>query len=337
MNLREGQRRPASIIWDKSASRRARGGWVRLSACSLVMILFSVAEAKTVKVEMTAVETQVNVEGEGAPYSAWAFNNQFPGPVIRVQEGDTVDFTLTNSETNSRRHSMDFHAAEASFETHYRELEPGASLQYQWKATHPGIFVYHCGASPMIQHVARGMIGAIIVDPKNRKAMPKADCEYVLIQSELFEDPDDLQAMFDRKYKSVVFNGGIFRYDPVHGQGAPLEAKPGERVRFFFINAGPNNFSAVHPIAEIWEDVWESGNPANRLRGVQTHTIGPAGAAILDIVLEKGEGVYPIVTHSLTDALRGAIAILKVSKDANKLPLLPFVEPGKPADSQPGK
>jgi nitrite reductase (NO-forming) len=304
------------------------------------MIAAGFVEAKTVKVEMTAVETQVIVDGEGTTYSAWTFNNQFPGPVIRVQEGDTVDFTLTNPASNSRPHSMDFHAAEASFSTHYRELNPGEPpLQYTWKAKHPGIFVYHCGATPMIQHVARGMVGAIIVDPKNAKSMPKADREYVLIQSELFKDPDDVQAMFDRKYESVVFNGGVFRYDPVHSKagGSFLEAKPGERVRFFFINAGPNNFSAVHPIAEIWEDVWESGNPANRFRGVQTHTVGPAGAAILDIVLEKGEGVYPIVTHSLTDALRGAIAILKVSKDAKKLPLLPFVEPGKPADSAPGK
>ena len=288
------------------------------------------ADAKTVKVEMEAVETEVIVDGEGTRYAAWTFNNQFPGPVIRVQEGDRVDFRLTNRSSNSRPHSMDFHAAQASFLTHYRELNPGETLEYTWKAQHPGIFVYHCGASPMIQHVARGMIGAIIVDPKNPKAMPKANREYVLVQSELFKDPDDVQGMFDRHYDAVVFNGGVFRYDPVHDKagGNFLEAKPGERVRFYIINGGPNNFAALHPIAEIWEDVWESGNPANRLRGVQTYMMPPAGGAILDIVLEKGEGVYPIVTHSLTDALRGAIAILKVSKDAQELPLLPFVESG---------
>jgi nitrite reductase (NO-forming) len=319
----------------RSAALVVLVGLVCLEICAFAPL----ALAKTHEVQMTAVETQVVIDGEGTTYSAWTFNNQFPGPVIRVKEGDTVDFTLTNASANSRPHSMDFHAAEASFFTHYREINPGESLQYKWKAQHPGIFVYHCGATPMIQHVARGMVGAIIVDPKNPKAMPKADREYVLVQSELFKDPDDLQAMFDRNYESVVFNGGVFRYDPVHSKagGNFLEAKPGERVRFYFINAGPNNFSAVHPIAEIWEDVWESGNPANRLRGVQTHTVGPAGAAILDIVLEKGEGVYPIVTHSLTDALRGAIAILKVSNDAQKLPLLPFVEPGNPTESQPAK
>lgn len=286
------------------------------------------AWAKTVNVEMTAIETEVVVDGEGTKVLAWTFNGQFPGPAVRVREGDTVRFKFSNPSTNSRPHSMDFHAAETDFLKNYHEISPGESLEYTWHAKHPGVFVYHCGASPMIQHVARGMVGAIIVDPKNPKAMPKADREYVLVQTELYtKDPDDVQAMFDRKYDHVVFNGGVFRYDPVHASkgGKFLQAKPGERVRFYFVNGGPNNFSALHPIAEIWDDVWESGNPANRLRGVQTYVVGPAGAAVLDMVVER-EGVYPIVTHSLTDALRGAIAILEVRKDAQTLPLMPYME-----------
>ncbi len=308
----------------------ARQG-LTLAATAAMLAIAVISNAKTVKVDMTAVEAEVVIDGEGTTYNAWTFNNQYPGPVIRVQQGDRVDFSFTNTDTSSRPHSMDFHAAQTDFLTHYRELQPSESLQYTWEAKEPGIFVYHCGASPMIQHVARGMVGAIIVDPKDRKAMPKADREYVLVQSELFKDPDDVQAMFDRKYEHVVFNGGVFRYDPVHGKsgGDFLEAKPGERVRIYFVNAGPNNFSAVHPIAELWEDVWESGNPANHLRGVQTVMVPPAGAATMDILLDKGEGVIPIVTHSLTDALRGAIAILKVHKEAKTLPLMPFMVTGK--------
>jgi nitrite reductase (NO-forming) len=162
-----------------------------------MLAMAAISDAKTVKVDMTAVEAEVVIDGEGTTYQAWTFNNQYPGPVIRVQQGDRVDFSFTNTHTSSRPHSMDFHAAQTDFLTHYRELQPGESLQYTWEAKEPGIFVYHCGASPMIQHVARGMIGAIIVDPKDRKAMPKADREYVLVQSELFKDPDDVQAMFD--------------------------------------------------------------------------------------------------------------------------------------------
>ncbi len=123
-----------------------------------------------------------------------------------------------------------------------------------------------------------------------------------------------------------IWNGGVFKYDPVHSAqgGEFLEAKPGKRVRLYFVNIGPNRFSALHPIAEIWEDVWETGNPANRLQGVQTFLVPPAGGAILDLVVDE-EGVIPIVTHSLTDALRGAIALLEVTEDAEQLALRPSV------------
>ena len=56
------------------------------------------AFAKVVEVSMTAVETKLVIDGEGHTYDAWTFNGQFPGPVIRVQEGDEVVFSLTNPE-----------------------------------------------------------------------------------------------------------------------------------------------------------------------------------------------------------------------------------------------
>lgn len=307
-------------------------GFLAVGAWTSMMLLGGLVPAswaKTVKVELTAIETDVVIDGKGTTYKAWTFNGQFPGPVIRVQEGDQVKFILKNDPENSRPHSMDFHAAETNFLENYRAINPGESLEYVWEAKRPGVFAYHCGAFPMIQHIARGMVGAVIVDPKDPRALPKADREFVLVQTELYQkDPDDVQAFLDGRYDHVMFNGGIFKYDPVHAPvgGQFLEAKPGERVRFFFVNGGPNNFSALHPIAEIWDDVWESGNPANRLQGVQTFVIGPAGGAILDVVVEQ-EGVYPVVTHSLTDALRGAIAILEVKPEAQKMGLMPAVAP----------
>ena len=307
------------------------GFWAVGAWTSMLLLggLVSISWAKTVKVELTAIETDVVIDGKGTTYKAWTFNGQFPGPVVRVQEGDQVKFILKNDPANSRPHSMDFHAAETNFLENYREINPGESLEYVWEAKRPGVFAYHCGAFPMIQHIARGMVGAVIVDPKDPRALPKADREFVLVQTELYQkDPDDVQAFLDGRYDHVMFNGGIFKYDPVHAPvgGQFLEAKPGERVRFFFVNGGPNNFSALHPIAEIWDDVWESGNPANRLQGVQTFVIGPAGGAILDVVVEQ-EGVYPVVTHSLTDALRGAIAILEVKPEAKNMGLMPAVVP----------
>lgn len=280
------------------------------------------AHATTHDVQMTAVETDVVIDGAGEKYAAWTFNGQFPGPVVRVTQGDTVKFTLTNPSTNKFPHSMDFHAAEIDFLKNYRAINAGETISYTFVAKKPGIFFYHCGAPPMIQHVARGMIGAIIVDPKDAKVWPKADREYVLVQSELFKNPDDVQAMFDRKFDHVVFNGGVFKYHPFVTGGSALPAKPGERVRIYFVNAGPNEFSSFHPIGEIWDAVYESGNPANKHVGVQTYVVGPGSAATFDVVVES-PGAYPIVTHSLTGALRGAIAVLVAKPDAQSAPLMP--------------
>jgi nitrite reductase (NO-forming) len=313
----------------QTGERSRRGWWIKRSLpASALVIGFIIAgvtspvDAKTHEVKMTAVEKNVVVEGGGETYAAWTFNGQMPGPVLRVAEGDTIKFTLTNPAENKNPHAMDFHAAEIDFLKNYRAINAGETIDFTFVAKKPGVFFYHCGAPPMIQHVARGMFGAIIVDPKDAKAWPKADREYVLVQSELYKNPNDVQAMFDRKYDHIVFNGGIFKYHPFVTGGHALEAKPGERVRIYFVNAGPNEFSAVHPIGEIWDHVYESGNPANKLTGVQTYVVGPGSAATFDVIPESA-GAYPVVTHSLTGALRGAIAVLVASPDAKPAPLMP--------------
>src|SRR6478735_11203060 len=261
-------------------------------ATGLATITSTVAFAKTHEVSMTAVESDIVIEGSGEKYAAWTFDGQMPGPVVRVTEGDTIKFTLTNPATNRNPHAMDFHAAEVDFLKNYRAVNTGETISYTFTAKKPGIFFYHCGAPPMIQHVARGMFGAIIVDPKNANAWPKADREFVLVQSELWQNPDNVQAMFDRKFDFTIFNGGVFKHHPFMPGGEPLEVKVGERVRIYFVNAGPNEFSALHPIAEIWDNVYESGNPANKFTGVQTYVVGPGSAATFDVVVESA-GAYP--------------------------------------------
>jgi nitrite reductase (NO-forming) len=257
-----------------------------------LMGLPSEASAKTHDVKMTALEVEIVTEGTGKKYKAWTFNGQMPGPAVRVTEGDTVNFTLENPKTNIFQHSMDFHAAEIDFLKNYRAIKPGETISYTFVAKKP-------------------------------KVWPKADREILLVQSELWNNPDDVEAMFGRKFDNVIFNGGIWKYHPFFIGGEALEAKPNERVRIYFVNAGPNEFSSLHPIGEIWDNVYESGNPANKLTGVQTYVVGPGSAATFDLVSES-PGVYPIVTHSLTAALRGAIAALTITPVAKDAPLMPL-------------
>lgn len=275
-------------------------------------------QAKTVSLSLTAKEVDLPIDNKGTMYRSWTFGGQVPGPVLRVTEGDVVEFTLTNDKANKNSHSIDMHAARVDVLKEFEAVKPGESKKFSFKATFPGTFFYHCGSDPMIQHIARGMYGVIIVDPKDASAMPKADREYVLIQSELYKNPDDQAEMMANKWTNVMFNGGIFKYDPVHDPAATrmLQAKPGERVRIHFVNAGVNEFSSFHPIAGIWDRVYQSGNPKNVMVGMQSYVVGPGDAAAFDII-SPAEGANALVSHSMRQALTGAIAILQFTNDAD--------------------
>ena len=294
----------------------------RTSAMVAAMLLastaFNVACAKTLKVELIAVETKVAVDNDGHTVIGWTFNGQVPGPVVRATEGDTIEFTLKNDPSNKNSHSIDFHAARTDVLGAFAAIKPGESKSYTFTADNPGVFFYHCGADPMIQHIARGMIGAIIIDPKDPNAMPKADREYILVEHQTFDNPEDVKGMMDNKWQHDMFNRAPFQYDPVHDTNATqtLEAKPGERVRIYLVNAGPNEFSGFHPIAGIWDRVYPSGNPKNVLFAMQNYTVAPGDAATFDII-SPVEGANALVNHSMRAALSGSIAVLMFNNKAD--------------------
>ncbi|MFA7387528.1 MAG: multicopper oxidase domain-containing protein [Thiohalobacteraceae bacterium] len=291
---------------------------VGIAMATALSVLSPPLLAETVKVTIHAKEVDLPIDNKGTLYRTWTFEGTVPGPLVRVTEGDTVEFTLINDKSSKNSHSMDFHAARADVVQDFGSIKAGESKTFTYTADYPGVFFYHCGSDPMIQHIARGMFGAIIVDPKDPDAMPKADREYVLIQSELYPNPDAKEEMMANKWSNVMFNGGIFKYDPVHDPEATrwLQAKPGERVRIYFVNAGPNEFSSFHPIAGIWDRVYASGNPKNVTYGMQSLVVGPGDAATFDLI-SPVEGANAIVTHSLKAALTGAIAVLMFSEDAD--------------------
>ena len=295
------------------------------------MVSAQQAFAKTVKITMTAEEVDVQTNGKlvgGADtMAAWTFDGSIPGKPVRVSEGDTVDFTLVNPATNKNSHAMDFHAAQVSVLDEFAPVKPGESKHFTFEAKVPGVFMYHCGAGPMVQHIARGMYGVIIVDPKGgySKAYPKPDREYILVQSQYFPDVENVGAMLGdaNAWKGSLINGKVLHYDPVHdpkGDHDVLEAKPGERVRIYYVNANINLPVALHPIASIWDRVYINGNPKNTLYGLQTYNVAVAEAVTVDLVTpvnDKAATGIAIVDHSMNAALRGAITVLVSKKDAD--------------------
>lgn len=289
---------------------------------SFTTLLAGSAFAETVKIELTVKEKNVVIDNAGTVQAMWTYNGEIPGPLVRVKEGDVIDFTLTNDPANKQSHSIDFHAAQVDVLDEFESIKPGKTKNFSFKAEYPGVFIYHCGSDSMAEHISRGMYGVVIVDPKEgySKNFPKPDREYVLAQGDLFEPGTSAD---DRKmgtgWKGVLINGKQFHYDPVHDANAiqTLESKPGERVRIYFVNAMINEAAAFHPIAGIWERVWDNGNPKNVSWGLQTAEVAPAHGMIFDIVSPKDRATNnAIVDHRMKHALNGAITVLMNHKDA---------------------
>ena len=264
-----------------------------------------------VKVQMTLKDMTVEI-APGVKYNTWAFDGHgAPGPIINVREGQTVAMTLTNG--GSIPHSIDFHAARIAPDRAFRDAKPGESFTFRFTAKDPGVYMYHCGTKPVLAHVANGMYGAIIVQPK--EGLPKVDNEYVLVGSEWYLNGDGIKepASLDfakaraRMADWVTFNGYANQY-VYH----PLTAKPGETTRFWVVAAGPTNNVNFHVVGTIFDRVWPNSDLTSPpQQGVQTVVVPAGGGAVFDVKIDD-DGLYPVVSHAFADVDLGQVGLLKV-------------------------
>lgn len=272
-----------------------------------------------VNVEMTAQITDIEID-KGNIYKAWTFNGQAPGPVVVVNEGDTINFTLKNMDP-SIPHSMDFHAVHAAPNKKFIDVMPNESGTFTYTASNPGVFMYHCGTKPVLAHIANGMHGTIIVKPKaGYPTDSEIDQEFVIVQNEWYKY-NNLDDMTNGVPSNVVFSTKALKEGQPNTNGdtfslkeTPLLAKVGDRVRLYVNNVGPNEVSSFHVVGTVFDDVYIDGNPYNHQKGLQTVILPASGGAVVEFTV-KEEGSYSIVTHQFNHVQKGAAAILKVTKD----------------------
>lgn len=320
----ELQSPPAKITNERHTGAFADGASLNMNA---LLKPLDPSPVKTVRLDTTHKIIEI---APGVKFSAWTFGDQVPGPTIRARVGDKIKFSMTNRSDEvmpgvqftaaPMMHSMDFHAAMVSPQDKYRSIAPGQTIEFEFTLNYPGVFMFHCGTPMILEHLASGMYGALIVEP--REGYPtKVDREYMVIQSEFYVklDPQkrkiDGQPLYlldgDNLKKSMpsytVFNGehnGMVR--------RPLPAKPGERVRLFVLNVGPSKTSSFHVVGTIFDRVWMEGNPRNEFHGMQTVLLGSSNSAIVEFLVPEA-GQYIMVDHHFANASQGAIGLVDAS------------------------
>lgn len=271
-------------------------------------------EPATVVVNLTTKEVKGALE-DGVEYKFWTFNGTVPGPMIRVREGDQVEIHIKNAKDNIFPHNIDIHAVNGpGGGAVYSSVAPGEEKVFAFAAIAPGLYIYHCATTHIPSHIANGMYGMILVEPK--QGLPKVDKEYYVVQSEFYTDKKkgtkglmefDIEKAINEHPEYVVFNGKV---GGVTGEGG-LTARVGDVVRVYFGNGGPNLISSFHIIGEIFDNVYlEGGTIVNH--NVQTTLVPVAGSAIVEFKVDT-KGTYVLVDHSIFRAIdKGAVGLLNV-------------------------
>jgi len=277
-------------------------------------------DPQTVRVDLLSVELEGRL-AEGTTFGYWTFNGKVPGPMIRVRVGDTIDIHLKNSADSSMIHSVDFHAAIGpGGGAAALQVDPGQEKSMTWKALVPGLYVYHCATPMVAEHIANGMYGMILVEPEG--GLPPVDREFYVMQGEIYSDTPfgqrgsaefSVEKLLNERPEYFVFNGSAGALSKLH----PLHAKVGETVRIFFGVGGPNYTSSFHVIGEILDKVYTSGGlQSPPAEGIQTVTVAPGGAVIVDFKLQV-PGNFTLVDHALSRLERGLSGILSVEGPPN--------------------
>ena len=169
--------------------------------------------------EIVAVDKELEI-APGVYFPAWTYNGQVPGPTLRCSEGDRLRIHFSNA--GSHPHTIHFHGFHpAAMDGVFEVVKPGDDFIYEFEAEPSGLHLYHCHSVPLKRHIHKGLYGAFIVDPPEKR--PEAH-EIVLVMN-------GFDTNFDGDNEVYAVNTVAFHY-----HRHPIEVKVQELVRIYLVN-----------------------------------------------------------------------------------------------------
>ena len=221
--------------------------------------------------EIVAEDKEIEV-APGVKYAAWTYNGRVPGPTLRAREGEKLRINFVNGSTHP--HTMHFHGI-------HRDVQDGIPghrrREHRSRAERPptsstprpfGLHHYHCHSTPLADHIAKGLYGMFIIDPKQGR--PKAD-ELVMVMN-------GFDTNFDRENEIYAVNTVAFEYER-----KPIRVKRGELVRIYLLNILEFDLMNSFHIHANFFDFYPTGTSLEPTELTDTVIQGQGQRAVLEL------------------------------------------------------
>ncbi len=249
--------------------------------------------------ELVAEEKTIEV-APGVHYDAWAYNGRVPGPTLRAREGERLRVHFTNG--GQHPHTIHFHGIHTARMDGVPgvgagNIEPGESTTYEFDATPFGLHLYHCHSMPLAEHIAKGLYGAFVIDPK--RGRPAAD-ELVMVMN-------GFDTNFDRSNEVYGVNTVAFEY--LH---RPVQVKRGELVRVYLVNVLEFDLVNSFHVHANFFDYYPTGTRPEPRDFTDTVILGQGERGILELRFPY-TGKYMFHAHVSEFAELGWMGFFEVS------------------------
>jgi FtsP/CotA-like multicopper oxidase with cupredoxin domain len=253
------------------------------------------ADGRTIR-EFNLVSEDKEIEViPGVKYAAWTFNGTVPGPTFRCTEGDLVRIHFTNN--GDHPHSLHLHGIHPASADGLAAVAKGGRFTYELIAEPFGVFPFHCHVMPLRKHIAKGLYGQLIVDPKVGR--PPAT-EMVMVMNGFDVDFDDVNDLY-------TVNGVAFHY-----QNYPIQVKLGEPLRIYLINMTEYDLiNSYHQHANMFQ-YYPNGTSLTPAVFTDTVTLGQGERGIMEMAF-KYPGKYMFHAHVSEFAELGWIGFFEVT------------------------
>jgi len=229
---------------------------------------------------------------------AYAFNQQVPGPRLRVTEGDRLRINVKNNlpeSTTVHWHGLILpNAMDGPAEITQEPIPPGGTYTYEFTTQQRGTYFYHTHDHPDRQQ-ALGLYGALIIDPKDPADTPAYDLEYTI----------QLQEWLEREgytFPAMLMEGGLPNFFTINGKAYPatntIEMKVGQKVRLRFIGSNNNFIHPMHVHGGPFTIIETDGNPVPATAQIEKDTVNVGPGERYDVIWTAREpGKWLIHCH----------------------------------------